>query len=311
MPDRSHEASRFTAFAESCLDRRAELRDRPDALAEALAHPEARVMVFTGDLVVAKRTDTTLEVTFTRRRADELGSDEAEAILLGWTDRDVPWIAVPVRRDGDEPTWIGVEMLGLRALLVEPTLDPAHMGPVAGARSLLDWHRRHGFCAQCGAPTRPKHAGWRRTCKSCEAEHFPRVDPVTIMLVTHRGHCLLGRQPRFAPGMYTCLAGFVEPGETVEDGVRREVREEAGIRVGAVRYHASQPWPFPSSLMIGCYAEATSQDIVVDGEELEDCRWFSRDDLARMVEKEHPEGFWLPIAGTLSRRLIDDWLAQS
>lgn len=314
MPDtpssgRPAERSRFTAFSETLLDRRAELRERPTAITDALAHEGARVMVFTGDQVVARRTESALEVTFTRRRAEELGADEGAAILLGWTDGGAPWIAAPVRRGGDEPTWIGVEMVGLRALLVEPTLDPTHLGPIAEARSMIDWHDRHGFCARCGAPSKPKLAGWRRVCTSCEAEHFPRVDPVAIMLVTAGDECLLGRQPRMMPGMYTCLAGFIEPGETIEDGVRREVREESGIRVGAVRYHASQPWPFPSSLMLGAYGEAESRDIVVDGDELEDCRWFTRDEVARMAAKAHEGGLWVPVRGTLSRKLIDDWLA--
>ncbi len=308
MSPRSPEPSRFTAFSETMLDRRAELREEPTAVADALGHEAARVMVFAGDQIVARRTDAALEVTFTRRRAGELGADEDAAVLLGWTDRGAPWIAAPVRRGGDEPTRIGVEMMGVRALLVESTLDPAHLGPIAEARSMIDWHERHGFCARCGSPSRPKLAGWRRECTSCRAEHFPRVDPVAIMLVTDGDACLLGRQPRMMPGMYTCLAGFIEPGETIEDGVRREVREEAGIRVGAVRYHASQPWPFPSSLMIGAYGDAESRDIVVDGAELEDCRWFSRDEVAKMAKKEHEGKLWVPIKGTLSRELIDDWL---
>jgi NAD+ diphosphatase len=134
------------------------------------------------------------------------------------------------------------------------------------------------------------------------------VDPVAIMLVLDGDRCLLGRQPRFPRGMFTCLAGFVEPGETLEDAVRREVREESGVHVGDVAYHASQPWPFPSSLMLGAYAAATSRDVVVDRVELEDCRWFPRAEVTTMAAKAHPDGLTVPVPGTLSRRLIDDWL---
>ncbi len=310
MSERAHEASGFIAFVETLLDRRAERRDEPGVLRDALAHADVEIMVFAGDRIAARRGEHKLEVTFTRTRASELGANEEAAVLLGWTGTGIPWIAMSVRRDEEDPAWIGVELIGMRALLVDPTLDPAHQGPIAQARSILDWHARHGFCARCGAPTEVKLAGWRRACKSCGAEHFPRVDPVAIMLITDGDRCLLGRQPRMAKGMYTCLAGFLEPGETVEDGVRREVGEEAGIRVGAVRYHASQPWPFPSSLMLGCYGEAASRDITVDGNELEDCRWFSREEVGRMVAKAHEDGLWVPIGGTLSRKLIDDWLGH-
>jgi len=309
MSHRSDAPSRLPAFCETVLDRRAERRQAPDALRDALAHPDARVMIFTGDRIVARRTDERLEVTFTRQRAGELGADEEIGVLLGFTPDGAPWIATSVRRDGDDSTWIGLERLGLRPLLAEPSLGPSHLGPVAEARSMLDWHARHGFCARCGSPTKSRLAGWRRACPSCGAEHFPRVDPVAIMLVLDGDRCLLGRQPRMGRGMYTCLAGFIEPGETIDDGVRREVLEESGIAVGAVRYHASQPWPFPSSLMIGAYGQATSRDVVVDHDELEDCRWFKRDEVAHMVEKSQPDGLWVPPLGTLSRHLIDDWLA--
>ena len=150
------------------------------------------------------------------------------------------------------------------------------LGPLGEAKALLDWHARHRCCAQCGAPTKLGSAGWKRQCESCGAQHFPRTDPVVIMLAVRGDNCLLARQARFAPGMYSCIAGFVEPGETFEDAVRRETWEEAGLRTGTVRYVASQPWPFPGSLMIGCIAEALNDDIVLDGTELEAGRWFSR-----------------------------------
>src|SRR5690606_35678132 len=142
----------------------------------------------------------------------------------------------------------------IRSLLMSEALPEHELGAAAEARSLVHWHRSHRFCALCGALSKMANAGWRRDCPQCGAAHFPRTDPVAIMLAVDGERCLLGRQPRFAPGMYSCLAGFVEPGETLEDAVRREIFEEAGIRIGRVRYLASQPWPMPSSLMVGFFA---------------------------------------------------------
>ena len=172
------------------------------------------------------------------------------------------------------------------------------------------WHQRHRFCSNCGAPTGVTAAGWRRECASCNAQHFPRTDPVAIMLAVRGEHCLLGRQSRFPPGMYSCLAGFIEPGETLEDAVRRELFEEAGTQVGAVRYLASQPWPFPASLMIGCLAEATSDAIVVDHNELEDARWFSREETRAMLEGRHPDGLACPQPIAIANSLMRAWALE-
>jgi NAD+ diphosphatase len=160
-------------------------------------------------------------------------------------------------------------------------LAPADLATYGVARALVDWHARHRFCARCGARTRLVKGGWQRDCLpreegGCEAQHFPRTDPVTIMLVEHSGRLLLGRQPRFPPKAFSALAGFVEPGETIEEAVAREVFEEAGVRVRDVRYIATQPWPFPSQLMIGCYCTAVNDRLTIDKTELDDARWFTR-----------------------------------
>jgi NAD+ diphosphatase len=180
---------------------------------------------------------------------------------------------------------------------------------LAYARGLAHWHGRQGFCGVCGSPTIRQAAGHSMNCTnpSCGAQHFPRTDPATIVLVEHDGHCLLGRQPQWPPGMYSTLAGFVEIGESLEDGVRREVFEESGIRVGRVRYHSSQPWPFPQSLMLGFMAEALTSEIVVDRTELEDARWFSPADIANFPAL----GLSLPRADSIARRLVDGWLAAT
>ena len=178
---------------------------------------------------------------------------------------------------------VDTELIDVRALAT--TLASGEAAILAEARSLLDWHARHRFCAQCGSPTRMASAGWKRRCPECRASHFPRTDPVVIMLAIRGERALLGRNRRRPGARFSCLAGFVEPGETPEEAVRREVREEAGVRCGRVRYLAAQPWPFPSSLMIGFLSEALTEEITVDTEELAEARWFSRDEIREMVAR--------------------------
>ncbi|CAN0464588.1 unnamed protein product [Phaeothamnion confervicola] len=173
---------------------------------------------------------------------------------------------------------------------------------------MLAWHARHRYCANCGAPTDSVHGGWKRQCPSCQVEHFPRTDPVVIMLVLDGDRCLLGRQSRFAKGMWSCLAGFVEPGETIEDAVRREVFEESGIRCGRVGYVRSQPWPFPMSLMIGAHVEALSSELTIDYAELEDARWFARAEVIEMMQGRHPAGLAAANPIAIAHHLIRAWI---
>ena len=195
----------------------------------------------------------------------------------------------------------------LRTAAVQGLVPAEELGILAMAKSLLDWHRRHRFCAQCGSPTHAAAAGFRRDCSQCGTEHFPRTDPVVIMLVVRGGNCLLGRQARFIANTYSCLAGFLEPGETIEDAVRRETYEEAGVRIGAVSYTASQPWPFPSSLMIGCTAEALTDAITIDRAELEDARWFSKDEVRQMIDRQHPQDLMVAAPIAIAHHLIRGW----
>ncbi len=173
---------------------------------------------------------------------------------------------------------------------MDGSVSPDDLGALAEGKALLFWHAKHRFCANCSLPTVASAGGWRRECASCGTHHFPRTDPVVIMLAIDGERCLLGRQPRFPAGMYSCLAGFLEPGETIEDAVRREIAEEAGIATGTVTYLGSQPWPFPASLMIGCMVEAASTEITIDRQELEDARWFTRDEVKAMLAGRHPKG---------------------
>ena len=179
----------------------------------------------------------------------------------------------------------------------------------AAALSLAWWHSRHRFCANCGASTEIERGGWSRRCPECSAQHFPRVDPVVIMLAEHEGRLLLGRQPQYPPGRYSALAGFLEPGESIEAAVARELHEEAGIRVADVTYVASQPWPFPSSLMIGCHARALGDELTIDRTELDDARWFTREEIAAALEGDPDAPFQPPPRFAIARTLLEHWLA--
>ena len=178
----------------------------------------------------------------------------------------------------------------------------------AAALSLSRWHSRHRFCANCGHLTQIVRGGWSRRCPDCSAEHYPRVDPVVIMLAEHDGRLLLGRQPQYPPGRYSALAGFVEVGETLEAAVARELYEEAGIRVRSVRYIASQPWPFPSSLMFGCHAHAQSAELTVDQTELDDARWFTRQEVAAALDGAPDAPFQAPPKAAIARTLLERWV---
>ncbi len=188
-------------------------------------------------------------------------------------------------------------------------LQPLDAELAATARALLQWHAAHGFCAFCGGPSVIAQGGWQRDCPACGRHHFPRTDPVVIMLVTHGNSVLVGRSPGWPDRMYSLLAGFVEPGETLEAAVRREVWEESGIRIGAVRYLASQPWPFPASLMCGMAAEATSRDIVIDPVEIEDARWVTREEMADVFAGQHPD-INPARPGAIAHFLLENWLAD-
>ena len=196
----------------------------------------------------------------------------------------------------------------LRAVMTH--LSPRDAELAATARGLMEWHRSHGFCASCGTRSQMTNAGWQRRCPACSAAHFPRTDPVAIMLITHGNRVLLGRGPTWPEGMYSLLAGFMEPGETIEAAVRREVFEESGVSVGQVGYLASQPWPFPASLMIGCRGEALTDAITIDPEELADARWLTREEMVSVYAGTHPV-VKPGRKGAIARFLIDSWLADT
>jgi NAD+ diphosphatase len=296
-------------FISNVLSRHTAERDH-GTLERAVVDPEALTVLIAGDIPILHTRGETATAFLPASEAARVSAHEGQVFLGTRGGTPVLGTLAPAEAADafkDDPAF---RVADLRSIAVQGLVPAEELGALAMAKSLLFWHQRHRFCPNCGAPTALSAAGFRRDCPSCKAQHFPRTDPVVIMLVTRGDKCLLGRQARFVAGSYSALAGFLEPGESIEDAVRREVFEEAGVRVGFVRYLASQPWPFPSSLMIGCHAEGLTDDIVRDEDELEDARWFSRDEVRSMLDRRHPEGLITPppmaIANFLIRSFVED-----
>lgn len=287
-------ATPLPGFCGGTLDRADHIRTDAEQLARAFAMPDARQ-------VLLKGLDPVDGGGACARAPIEPGSAVEDFALLG-LDQGVPQF---VRLVENLPRGAGSPAAGLRATT---TFSAEELATYGLARSLVSWHAHHRFCAVCGQGTHVTKAGWSRQCSACGAEHFPRVDPVTIMLAEHEGRILLGRQPRFAPRMYSALAGFVEPGETIEQAVARELFEEAGVVALDVRYVISQPWPFPSSLMIGCIARVKSDRLVIDTKELDDAIWVSLEDLRGAMTGSHDPGFLLPSPTAVAWHLVRHWV---
>ncbi len=295
-------------YAESPLDRAADRRLKGDDIAALAKRPDAGAYIVGGEMIVAKAGSPNNPL-FTLEEARKLGAEETARIFLGLLG-EAARFGLGISPAAAETLKARSDLLvtDLRSIAVQGLVEADHLPPIAEAKALLHWHARHQFCANCGAATALTDCGWKRSCPNCKAEHFPRTDPVVIMLAIDGERCLLGRSPRFVPSMWSCLAGFIEPGESFEDAVRRETREEAGIVCGRVRYFASQPWPFPTSLMIGAYAEARSHDIVVDRDELEDARWFSKGEATAMLLRKHPQGLTCPPGVAIAHHIIRGWV---
>lgn len=300
----------LNTFAGNPLDRAGDLRNDPAWLAEQADNPEAVALVLWGGKPLVK--------------------DHADGPRLRWLGLEQARAVVP-DRELFLGLWKGAPVF---AVEVEGAVDPT-AGPLAGlgafpemrqaaallsgadaamagtARSLFEWRGRHGFCSACGVESRDACGGWKRVCPACGVEHFPRVDPVTIMLAIHRGgdepRCLLGRAASWPEGRMSALAGFLEPGETIEEGCAREIREEAGLTVTAVRYHSSQPWPFPSQLMIGLFAEVDSGDARPDQTELEAVAWLTRAEAADVLAGRHA-AIKAPAPIAIARTLLQAWV---
>jgi NAD+ diphosphatase len=311
-------------FGGSGLDRGGRLRDDAGELALVSADPRARVLpVWRGKPLIAGAGRDALGwlpgdhpvLALAGEARLFLGLDDAgprfAADISDWTPPELDAAALAAFYDPTEqrhpdlpPDHLFAELRGVMTALSARDAEFA-----ATARALAGWHVSHRFCSNCGAQSAMAEAGWRRTCPACGTHHFPRSDPVVIMLVTRGNRVLLGRSPGWPAGMYSLLAGFIEPGETVEAAVRREVAEETGVRVGAVRYLASQPWPFPSSLMLGCAAEAETDAIAIDPAELEDARWLTREDMVAVLSGANPDVRGAR-PGSIAHFLIRNWLAD-
>jgi NAD+ diphosphatase len=289
------------------LDRAVISRGDDARLKQYYEHPQAAAYLIGGELVVLKAAEP-CDPLFTPREARALGAVR-EIVFLGLADT-APRFGIGFDQDAVEQLKPrnDLKISDLRSIAVQGMVAADHLPPLAEAKALLGWHARHRFCPNCGAASALSQAGWRRDCPACRAEHFPRTDPVVIMLVIAGERCVLGRSRRFAPTMWSCLAGFIEPDESIEEAVRREVLEEVGIPCRRVRYFASQPWPFPSSIMIGCHAEALSETIVLDREELEDARWFDREELALMLNRQHPQGLTAPPPVAIAHHIIRSYV---
>jgi NAD+ diphosphatase len=295
-------------YVESKLERAAERRDDAAYLSALQGDPNGLNYVIGGELVVLKKNGGGFNAAFTANDVRNLGTTN-ETVFLGLL-ADAGCFGIGLGEAATQALQArpDLHVTDLRSIAVQGLVGPDDLAPIAEAKALLHWHARHRCCANCGAATQSVHGGWRRDCPHCRAQHFPRTDPVVIMLAIDGENCLLGRQSRFPAGMWSCLAGFVEPGESIEEAVRRETREESGVSCGRVRYFASQPWPFPSSLMIGCHAEAISREIVVDRSELEEARWFEREEVATMLLRRHVEGWTTPPPVAIAHHIIRAWL---
>lgn len=312
-------------FGGSALDRAGELRSNSDAVTAALAHPDSKAILFwRGKPLLSMARPAGLvrlamdHPVLQQASADMilLGREDGAARfacdISGWTPEDLDGATLDSFLDASEQRHPLLEddtaFAELRRVMT--WLTPRDAELAATGKAILGWHESHGFCARCGGKSDVAQAGWQRVCTVCNASHFPRTDPVVIMLITAGNSVLMGRSPFWPEGMFSLLAGFVEPGETLEAAVRREVFEEAGVRVGAVSYLASQPWPFPASLMFGCRGAALSTEITIDPVEIEDAMWVSREEMMQVFAGEHPR--ILPARkGAIAHFLLENWLADT
>lgn len=308
-----------TLGAQIALERRTDKRLEAAYIASARANAHAKVLALAGLMVpIATLADSAQ----TRLRWLSFGEvqtigNPGEIAFLGEDENAAPLFACNFEAPEADPAEAAFEeikpLIDLRSLARQGVLNDSELLIASQARALMAWHGVTRFCSRCGSPVSAKDAGWRMHCEACGLSIYPRVDPAVIMLITYGGRCLMGREHRFPEKLYSALAGFVEPGDDIEHAVRREVKEETGVDVGQVRYVASQPWPFPHSLMIGCWGEALNGELAVNTAEIADARWFSREEAASMLDNSHPEGLEVPpalsIAHTLVRAFVDGNLA--
>ena len=288
------------------LDRAAIRRLDDDWLKAYWEREDTRFVCFAAERPMVNVGGERPEILWPGRPEPDARREDAIFLGLDGAERAVFGIALALDDEGephcgrDQTT----KLIDLRSLAAQGVLTPPELGILAQTRSMLVWHETHRFCATCGTKSVATEGGYKRKCPACSREHFPRTDPVVIIVVRNGDECLLGRGPHFPEGSYSALAGFMEPGETIEEAARREIFEESGIRVGDIHYHSSQPWPFPSSLMIGLIGEAMSRELDIDPAEIQDARWFTREEAAQMLAGTHPEGLFSPPPFAIAHHLI-------
>ncbi len=306
-------ASEFQYYSGNPLDRAQVERRDPALMAAFLADAKTRVALFQGERPLIALSDAATAgkigwLALSDIRVQHI--DHSAFYLLGKTAEGHARFVCDIHREDEDfeveattfndiGKFIDLRSVGLQGLVSNPELSILAQG-----KSITSWHRSHQFCSTCGAQSESVEGGIRRHCPRCHANHFPRTDPVVIMLIYHGDECLLGRSANYKQGQYSTLAGFVEQGETIEEAVRREIKEETRIDVGAVSYHTSQPWPFPSTLMIGCHGEALNHEIHIDDHEIEHARWFARDEVRLMFNNTHPDGLTVPHKYAIAHHLI-------
>ena len=309
-------------FAGNPLDRASERRGDVAWIAEKLEDPQSlAIAVWNGKVLIEDSPPpeepvegvpaATVQIAYLRAdMAQELAGGQERLLFLGlW--KDIAVFAVDLE-GGPDPAEGPLQGLGRFEELrgVAAVMPPPDAGILATAKSMFEWRRKHRWCSACGQPSEVADGGWKRVCPACKGEHFPRTDPVTIMLALHDGKCLLGRQAAWPPGMFSALAGFIEPGETIEEGCARELKEEAGLTATGVRYHSSQPWPYPSSLMMGLLADVDSGEARPDQTELEEVRWFTKAEASALIRGEL-EGVFIPPPLAIAHQLIKAWAEEA
>lgn len=306
-----------TVAATTILDRHGPKRNDPEFIKSLMQASAARFLVLADLKPVirsnAERTSARL-AWFSTAELAQFELPLTDALFLGVDPAGAGHFAIAVTEHRTRNVPGAIEALrpivDLRSLAMQGAMSPEELSLCGQARALAQWHENARCCGHCGGTTLVKDGGWRRKCWACGLDWFPRTDPVAIMLVTDGSRCLLAHEHRYGNKMYSTLAGFIEPGEDIEHAVRREVLEETGVKVGEVRYHSSQPWPFPHSLMLGCIAQAESTEIVLDTAELADARWFSREEAHAMLERRHPEGLTVPGRQAIANALIRHFLGE-
>ena len=308
-------------FAGNPLDRASERRGDLAWIAEKLEDPQSlAIAVWNGKVLIEDSPPpeepvegvpaATVQIAYLRAdMAQELAGGQERLLFLGlW--KDIAVFAVDLE-GGLDPAEGPLQGMGRFEELrgVAAVMPPPDAGILATAKSMFEWRRKHRWCSACGQPSEVADGGWKRVCPACKGEHFPRTDPVTIMLALHDGKCLLGRQAAWPPGMFSALAGFIEPGETIEEGCARELKEEAGLTATGVRYHSSQPWPYPSSLMMGLLADVDSGEARPDQTELEEVRWFTKAEASALIRGEL-EGVFIPPPLAIAHQLIKAWAEE-